>query len=77
MSEVINSFKTTFKKKPLLIVSLIIAIVCGVLIQLIPPQILRNIIDNHIGTGQFKGIWLLAFLYLGAILFTGLMDFLR
>ena len=77
MSEVIKSFKTTFKKKPLWVVSLIIAIVCGVLIQLIPPQILRNIIDNHISTGQFKGIWLLASLYLGAILLTGLLDFFR
>ena len=50
-----NAIKTTCKDKLIYIIFLIIAIIAGILMQLVPPQILKNIIDNNISTGIYDG----------------------
>lgn len=45
--------------------------------QLVPPQILKNIIDNNISNGIYSGIWKLSFCYLLAVLIAGIADLLK
>ncbi|WP_315121764.1 ABC transporter ATP-binding protein [uncultured Clostridium sp.] len=74
---VLNAFVDTCKNKPFSIVSLIIAIIVGIGMQLLPPQILRNIIDNHISKGISEGIWVLATWYLLAVIVSAVADLVR
>ena len=72
-----NAVKTTCKDKLIYIIFLIIAIVGGILMQLVPPQILKNIIDNNILKGIYDGILKLSICYLLAIVLGGIADFIR
>ncbi|MDV3427510.1 MAG: ABC transporter ATP-binding protein/permease [Bacillota bacterium] len=72
-----NSLKTTVKEKPFSIILLFIAIILGIFMQLVPPQILKNIIDNNISKGIYQGIWKLSYYYLIAVLISGFADFIR
>ncbi|MFA6941912.1 MAG: ABC transporter transmembrane domain-containing protein, partial [Clostridiaceae bacterium] len=72
-----NSLKTTAKEKPFSIILLFVAIILGILMQLVPPQILKNIIDNNISKGIYQGIWKLSYYYLIAVLISGFADFIR
>ena len=72
-----NSLKTTVKEKPLSIILLFMAIILGIFMQLVPPQILKNIIDNNISRGIYQGIWKLSCYYLIAVLISGFADFIR
>lgn len=77
MKIVISAFKATYKEKPLWVVTLFVAIIAGTLIQLLPPQLLKIIIDKHIEPGYLEGIWNLAFLYLMVVILGGVFDFFR
>jgi len=72
-----NAVKTTCKNKLIYIIFLTIAIVGGILMQLVPPQILKNIIDNNILKGIYDGILKLSIYYLLAIVLGGIADFMR
>lgn len=72
-----NSLKTTVKEKPFNIILLFMAIVLGIFMQLVPPQILKNIIDNNISKGIYQGVWKLSYYYLFAVLISGFADFIR
>lgn len=72
-----NSIKTTFKDKFIYIIFLAIAIIVGILMQLIPPQILKNIIDNNISKGIYDNLWKLSCYYLLAVVLGGVADFFR
>lgn len=72
-----NAIKTSSKNKLIYIVFLICAIIAGILMQLVPPQILKNIIDNNISKGIYDGVWKLSTYYLLAILLAGIFDFIR
>ena len=72
-----NAVKTTCKNKLIYIIFLTVAIVGGILMQLVPPQILKNIIDNNILKGIYDGIWKLSIYYLMAIVLSGAADFMR
>jgi ATP-binding cassette subfamily B protein len=72
-----NAVKTTCKDKLIYIIFLAIAIIGGILMQLVPPQILKNIIDNNILKGIYDGIWKLSIYYLMAIVLSGAADFMR
>lgn len=74
---VVRALKNTCKNKPAEIVVLIIAIITGIGMQLLPPQILRNIIDNHISKGVTQGIWLLSAYYLLAVVLGAAADLAR
>lgn len=77
MKIVISAFKATYREKPFWVVTLLITIVFGTLLQLLPPQLLKIIIDKHIETGYLKGIWTLAFAYLMVVVLGGVFDFFR
>lgn len=74
---VTTSFKRTCKNKLIYIILLLIAIVAGIAMQLVPPQILKNIIDNNISKGVYAGVWKLSCYYLFVVILSGLADFLR
>ena len=72
-----NAIKTTGNNKLKHIIFLIIAIIAGILMQLVPPQILKGIIDNNIAKGVYDGLWKLSFYYLLAVILGGFADFVR
>lgn len=72
-----KSFKDTCKNKPFILAALIIAIITGIFMQLLPPQILRNIIDNHISKGVTEGIWTLSVYYLLTVIISGAANFIQ
>ena len=72
-----NAIRTTCKDKLIYIIFLVIAIIAGILMQLVPPQILKNIIDNNISKGIYDGVWKLSTYYLLAIVLGGVFDFIR
>ncbi|MHC1771131.1 MAG: ABC transporter ATP-binding protein [Flexilinea sp.] len=48
-----------------------------VLLSLIPPQLLRIIIDQHLVAGNRNGLLPLAFIYLGVLVLIGIFDFIK
>ncbi|MBP1760751.1 MAG: transporter permease [Firmicutes bacterium] len=60
-----------------IIALLIIAVLGVVLTSLIPPQILKIIIDRNLVPKSSDGLLYLAALYLGTLLFIGVFDFLK
>lgn len=74
---VITSLKSTAKSKPFALLLLFVAIIVGIAMQLIPPQILKTIIDKNISTGLYAGVWKLSTYYLLAIVINGIADFAR
>ncbi len=71
------SFRRTFRNKFMYIIFLFIAITAGIAMQLVPPQLLKNIIDNNISKGVYAGVWKLSCYYLLAVVLSGLADFMR
>lgn len=72
-----TSLKTTYKNKFIQNIFLAIAIFGGIAMQLVPPQILKSIIDNNISKGIYNGVMKLALLYFLAVILSGTFDFLR
>ena len=70
-----TAIKTTCKDKLIYIIFLVIAIIAGILMQLVPPQILKNIIDNNISKGIYDSVWKLSIYYLLSIVLGGAADF--
>lgn len=55
-----------------------VVIVAGVtLLSLLPPQILKQIIDGHLAAGRMEGLLGASFLYLGVFALGGIFDFLK
>lgn len=51
---------------------------CGaVAMSLVPPQILKQVIDRNLVPGRSEGIFALALAYMVAILFSGVFDFMK
>ena len=72
-----NSLIKVIKKNIKLDVLLIFAI-CGVVItSLIPPQILKYIVDHNLVLKNSNGLLNLAIVYMGVILFIGIFDFMK
>lgn len=74
---ILSSLKVTAKKKPLNVVLLFAAIILGISMQLVPPQLLKNIIDNNISLGVSQNLWKLSMYYMLAVIISGLADFIR
>lgn len=65
-------------RKNISITLLLIFAVCGVVIaSLIPPQILKYIIDNNLVPKNSEGLLALAIGYIGVLLFIGIFDFMK
>lgn len=71
------SLLRVLKKNVLFILILIFAIAGVVVISLIPPQLLRYIIDNNLIPKSYEGLLKFAVLYIVVLLFIGLFDFLK
>lgn len=74
---ILSSLKATVKKKPLNMFLLFVAIILGISMQLVPPQLLKNIIDNNISLGVSQNLWKLSMYYMLAVIISGLADFIR
>lgn len=57
---------------------LLMAAICGVVVtSLIPPQILKYIIDNNLVSQKYDKLLTLAASYIGILLFIGIFDFVK
>lgn len=72
-----NIFFEVCKKNLLYIAGLILAVVLIVYLQLVPPQILKRIVDDYLSLNIYDGILGLAVLYLAATVFSYIAEFLR
>lgn len=76
-----NPIKTAIvrviKKDIGLSILLLIAIIGVVVVSLIPPQILKTIVDQSLVQKNADNLLVLAVAYIGAILFTGIFDFTK
>lgn len=69
---------TNIVKKNIVLNVLLVSAICGVVIaSLIPPQILRQVIDRNLTPRRTDGLLNLAFAYIGVLLLVGLFDFLK
>lgn len=72
-----NSIINVIKKNIKIDVLLVFA-VCGVVVAtLIPPQILKNIIDHNLVPRSSEGLITLAITYMTVLLFIGIFDFIK
>ncbi len=44
-----------------------VVILCGASLELVPPLIMKQVVDDHLAVGNANGLWSLAFLYLAAV----------
>lgn len=65
-----------WRSKPLVFMGLAFSVLLGAISSIWPSLILRQIVDSLMDVSKVE-IWLLAALYLGAIVFIGLIDFVR
>ncbi|MDF2880506.1 MAG: hypothetical protein K0R54_1063 [Clostridiaceae bacterium] len=72
-----SALKSTIKNKFIQSFFLLIAILGGIAMQLVPPQILKSIIDNNISKGIYSGVMKLSLYYLLATVLSGAFDFIR
>lgn len=57
---------------------LLVFVICGVVVtSLIPPQILKYIVDNNLVPRRYDKLLILAASYIGVILFVGIFDFVK
>ncbi len=76
-SMVYQSFKTTIRTHIFMIVSLILVTFSAIITSLLPPQILKSIIDKHLETADKQGLLFLACMYLVILLGIGVFDFIK
>ncbi len=60
-----------------LILALVAATIAGALLQLVPPLLLRRIIDSYLNVGQLNGLTLVAIIYVLALVVTSLVGFVQ
>lgn len=72
-----SSIINVAKKNKSLLVILAFLIVAVVVLSLVPPQILKQIIDNNFMQKNSNGLFISALLYMSIILFVGIFDFLK
>lgn len=72
-----ESIKNVMKKNLALMLLLGFIISALVISSLLPPQILKSIIDNNLVPGNREGLLFMALLYMCAIFLIGLFDFVK
>jgi ATP-binding cassette subfamily B multidrug efflux pump len=72
-----NSIITVLKKNIKFDILLVIAVFGVVIASLIPPQILKYIVDNNLVPKRSDGLLTLAITYIGVLLFIGIFDFMK
>jgi ATP-binding cassette subfamily B protein len=76
-SAVKGSFCRTAKNNRMVMALLVVAVLGAVIASLIPPQILKLIIDRNLVPKSTTGLMRLAALYLAMLLLVGIFDFMR
>ena len=56
---------------------LVIAVLASAGLSLVPPQLLRLIVDRCLAPRSSDGLRMLAYIYLGVLILTGAVDFLK
>lgn len=57
---------------------ILVIVICGVIVtSLIPPQILKSIIDKNLVPKQYNGLMALAIAYISVLILIGLFDFIK
>ena len=65
------------KKNPIPLILLIVSVVGIVALQLVPPQILKTIVDDYLDKGIYDGVTTLAVIYLVAVLASYICEFFK
>lgn len=76
-NSVISIIKTTIKRKKGLSLGLFISVIALVVLSLIPPQILRRIIDDSLNKKNMEPLVFLSCFYFITLLLIGLLDFVK
>ncbi|KAF0196573.1 MAG: multidrug ABC transporter ATPase and permease [Bacillota bacterium] len=71
-----GALQETFKQNYMHAVLLSLAVIAGAIINVWPSLVLRRLVDGPLLSGQ-GNLWLLSFVYLGAMLLIGLVDLAR
>ncbi|MEG1257350.1 ABC transporter ATP-binding protein [Clostridium sp.] len=74
---VAKSIKRVLRNNIVLFISLIFVIVGVVVCTLIPPQLLKVIIDKHLVNGNANGLLNIAIAYLAVLIFIGVFEFIK
>lgn len=72
-----SSIKQVIKDNVITVVFLILIVIGVVIISLLPPQLLRKIIDENLVPRNSVGLLSLAVSYLGVLMFIGIFDFMK
>jgi len=72
-----KSIQNVIKKNIGICILLVFAICCVVVASLVPPQILKQIIDHNLAPRSGDGLLTLAVIYMAVLLFIGIFDFLK
>lgn len=72
-----RSILKVLKSNPRICFLLGVSILGVVIISLIPPQLLKHIVDNNLVPKSSDGLLTLAIVYLGVLLFIGIFDFIK
>ncbi len=72
-----SSIKQVVKDNVITVVFLILIVMGVVIISLLPPQLLRKIIDDNLVPRNSAGLLSLAVSYLGVLMFIGIFDFIK
>jgi len=65
------------KKNPIPLILLIVSVIGIVALQLVPPQILKTIVDDYLERGIYDGVTTLAVIYLVAVLASYICEFFK
>jgi len=74
---VASIIKDFLKENIWLSIALIITVIFVVLASLIPPQVLKHIVDNYLTKGLGDKLLKLALIYFFVLLIIGLLDFIK
>lgn len=74
---VLNSILNVLKRNIIFFIFLLFVIISVVALSLIPPQLLKIIIDKHLINNNPHGLINIAIVYLIVILFVGIFDFIK
>ncbi|MEG1848666.1 MAG: ABC transporter ATP-binding protein [Lachnospiraceae bacterium] len=77
INSTLHTMSATLKTNKGITAALGIIIIAAVFTTLIPPQLMRILIDKHLLTGQYNGIPTLALLYVCVLLLIGVTDFIK
>lgn len=75
LSIVMKALATTFRRLRFVFVVLFVGVIAVALLELVPPLLLKRIIDSHLTVGQLDGIWVVAAYYVLALLGTSIIGF--